>query len=95
MDLHEIIEDFIQSDAVDNIVAYRVKESLYRERELIDSLEHKSRVQAGLSRLDREDLSEAWDCLEALTKTYIYFSGDFTMKNVEEWHQNEVQDSNY
>lgn len=83
-DIYDMIDQFLLSDLAEHLVAYRLKESVLNLRLAIDSLEHRQRTH-GLSVTLRKDLDEYWEDLSALTRTYIYFSGDYDLESLPAW----------
>ena len=91
-DLYDLFEEFMNGDFGDNLVAFRIREQVLALRLSITSLEHLNRTQGGLLLYQREDLEENWQDLEALTRAYMYFSGDYELEHIPEWDQNEFPD---
>jgi hypothetical protein len=91
-DLYDLFEEFMNGDFGDNLVAFRIREQVLALRLSITSLEHLNRTRGGLTTGQREDLEENWQDLEAMTRAYIYFSGDYDLKHIPEWDHNEFPD---
>jgi hypothetical protein len=91
-DLYDLFEEFMNGNFGDNLVAFRIREQVLGLRLSITSLEHLNRTQGGLLLYQREDLEENWQDLEALTRAYMYFSGDYELEHIPEWGQNEFPD---
>ena len=91
-DLYDLFEEFMNGDFGDNLVAFRIREQVLALRLSITALEHLNRTQGGLLLYQREDLEENWQDLEALTRAYMYFSGDYELEHIPEWDQNEFPD---
>jgi hypothetical protein len=91
-DLYDLFEEFWNGDFTDNLVAFRIREQVLALRLSITALEHMNRTRGGLETYQREDLEDHWQELEAMTRSYIYFSGDYDLKHIPEWDHNEFPD---
>jgi hypothetical protein len=85
-DLYDLFEEFWNGDFTDNLVAFRIREQVLALRLSITALEHMNRTRGGLETYQREDLEDHWQELEAMTRSYIYFSGDYDLTNIPEWN---------
>jgi hypothetical protein len=85
-DLYDLFEEFMNGDFADNLVALRIREQVLALRLSIDTLEHLNRSRAGLTTYQREDLEDNWQDLDAMTRAYIYFSGDYELENIPDWN---------
>jgi hypothetical protein len=88
-DLYDLFEEFMNGDFADKVVALRLREQVLTLRLSITSLEHLNRTRGGLTTGQREDLEENWQDLEAMTRAYIYFSGDYDLSEIPEWRHEE------
>ena len=86
-DPSDLFEEFMNGDFVDSLVTFRIREQVLILRLSIDVLEHMNRTRGGLETDQREDLEENWQDLDALTRAYIYFSGDYELEHIPEWNQ--------
>lgn len=91
-DLYDLFEDFINGDFASDLTSFHIREQVLSIRLSITALEHLNRSRGGLSKTEREDLEENWKDLEAMTRAYIYFSGDYELENIPEWDHSEFQD---
>jgi hypothetical protein len=91
-DLYDLFEEFMNGDFVGDLVAFNIREQVLTLRLSITSLEHLNRTRGGLTTGQREDLEENWQDLEAMTRAYIYFSGDYELEHIPEWDHNEFPD---
>ena len=85
-DLYDLFEEFMNGDFVGDLVAFNIREQVLTLRLSITSLEHLNRTRGGLTTCQREDLEENWQDLEAMTRAYIYFSGDYELENIPDWN---------
>jgi hypothetical protein len=91
-DLYDLFEEFMNGDFGDNLVAFRIREQVLALRLSIDTLEHLNRSRAGLTTYQREDLEDNWQDLDAMTRAYIYFSGDYELENIPDWNHTDLPD---
>jgi hypothetical protein len=91
-DLYDLFEEFMNGDFGDSLVALRIREQVLALRLSIDTLEHLNRSRAGLETYQREDLEDHWQDLDALTRAYIYFSGDSELENIPDWNPADFPD---
>lgn len=94
-DIYDLCDSFINSDFTDKLITFHLREAIGMTRLSIDSLEKLNFTQGGLDKHHREDLENDWEYLEALTKTYIYFSGDYDLKALPVWHQDNDDEEEY
>ena len=93
-DAYDLFDEFLMSDFVDNVITHRIRETILGLRLSIDALEFRNRTQGGLPKFLRDDLEDHWADLDSMTRTYIYFSGDYQMEHIPEWtHKDVPQDT--
>ena len=89
-DLYDLFEEFMNGDFADSLVAFRIREQVLALRLSIDTLTHMDNRRVGLTRSQREDLEDHWQDLDAMTRVYIYFSGDNDLSDLPEWNHNSI-----
>lgn len=84
-DIYDLFDDFLNSSFIEEIIILRLSESIGMVRSTIDNLEYMNRVGGGLHPKTKQDLDDNWMDLEALTRAYVYFSGDEELDYLPEW----------
>lgn len=84
-DIYDLYDDFINSSFIEEIIVLRLRESIGMLRSSIDTLEHMNRANGGLKPHHKQDLDDNWMDLEAMTRAYIYYSGDYELDYLPEW----------
>jgi len=93
-DAYDLFEEFVNSDLIDKVIEGRIRQSILDLRFSIDAIEHRNRTEGGLPSYIREDLEVNWQDLDALTRAYIYYSGDYELERLPEWtHKDVPQDT--
>ena len=88
-DTYDLFEEFVNSDFIDKVIEGRIRQSILDLRFSIDAIEHRNRTQGGLPSYIRQDLEVNWQDLDALTRAYIYYSGDYELERLPEWEHKE------
>ena len=85
--MDDFVRRFIYSDFMDDIIVYRLQESIYNVREEIDNMTMKERSR-DLTEEQREQYNQMWEDVEMLIKCYEFYSGDWELKNLRDWKHN-------
>ena len=84
--MDDFARKFIYSEFMDDIIVYRIQESIYNVREEIDNMTMKERSR-DLTEEQRDQYNQMWEDVEMLIECYEFYSGDWELKNLRDWKQ--------
>lgn len=83
--MESLVQDLLESSFMAGVIVYRLKSDIYKIRSELDRLHIADRTYSGLTQYQQDDMDELWKDMEGLIRTYMYYSGDFDLDDLDAW----------